>query len=216
MSNMDNNVRWFIDKRVDRTIESLKKKNMFGMYIEDKNLLFPLLDDLIPNDTIVGVGDSMTLFELGVIDYIRKKDVKFLDKYSDNLKSKDKKEIYRANFSADTFLTGTNAVTEKGELFNIDGNGSRVAPMMYGPDQVIVVVGTNKIVKDLEEAEKRVRQIAAPIDAKRLNKNTPCTKIGFCVDCNHEERICNDFVVITGQFQKDRIKVLIVNDSLGY
>ncbi len=213
---MDRNLRWFIDKRVERTIESLKKQNMLGIYIKDKTELFELLEKLIPNNTIVGVGDSMTLFELGVIDFLREKNIDFLDKYSSNLKGDDKKKIYRANFSADTFLTSTNAVTEKGELYNIDGNGSRVAPMIYGPDQVIVIVGTNKIVKDLDEAENRVRQIAAPIDAKRLNKNTPCTKVGYCVDCRHEERICNDFVVITGQFQKDRIKVLIVDDFLGY
>ena len=213
---MDNNLSWFIDKRVERTIENLKKHNMFGIYIKDKKSLFGLLDNFIPDNTVVGVGDSMTLFELGVIDYVRSKNIEFLDKYSENLKREDKKKIYRANFLTDTFLTGTNALTENGELFNIDGNGSRVAPMLYGPDQVIVIVGINKIVKDLDEAEKRVRQIAAPIDAKRLNKNTPCTKFGYCVDCNHDERICNDFVVITGQFQKDRIKVLIVNESLGY
>lgn len=213
---MDNNLRWYLDKRIERTIQNLEKQKMIGIYIRNRKELFELLEDLIPDKTIVGVGDSMTLFELGVIDFIRDKNVKFLDKYSKHLTSKDKKEIYRANFSSDTFITGTNAVTENGEIYNIDGNGSRVAPMLYGPDQVIVIVGINKIVKNLDEAENRVRQIAAPIDAKRLNKNTPCTKVGYCVDCRHEERICNDFVIITGQFQKNRIKVLIVDESLGY
>lgn len=213
---MDNNLRWYIDKQVERTIENLKKHNMLGIYIRDRTELFKVLQDLIADGSTVGVGDSMSLFELGVIDFIRDKNVKFLDKYSEEYKGKDKKELYRANFSADTFLTGTNAITEKGELYNIDGNGSRVAPMIYGPDQVIVIVGVNKIVRDLDEAKNRVRQLAAPIDAKRLEKNTPCTKVGYCVDCTHEERICNDFVVITGQFQKDRIKVLIIDESLGY
>lgn len=213
---MDTNLKWYIDKKVERTIENLKRHNMLGMYIEDKAKLYEVLEALIPDNTTVGVGDSVTLSELGVLDFIRNKKVKFLDKYAKHLSSSDKKAIYRANFTADTFLTGTNAVTEKGELFNIDGNGSRVAPMIYGPDQVIVIVGINKIVKDLHEAENRVRQIAAPIDAKRLNKNTPCTKVGYCVDCNHEERICNDFVTITGQFQPNRIKVLIVAENLGY
>lgn len=213
---MDNNFRWYLDKKIERTIDNLKKHNMLGIYIKDRNGLFEVLEDLIGDETTIGVGDSMTLFELGIIDYIRDRNVKFLDKYSDEYKEKDKKELYRANFSSDTFLTGTNAVTEKGELYNIDGNGSRVAPMIYGPDQVIVVVGVNKIVRDLDEAKDRVRQLAAPIDAKRLGKNTPCTKIGYCVDCKHKERICNDFVVITGQFQEDRIKVLIIDESLGY
>ncbi len=213
---MDNHLKWYLDKKIERTIENLKKHNMLGIYIPNRKVLFEVLDDLISDESIIGVGDSVTVQELGVLDYIRERNVTFLDKYSAEYKGKDKKDLYRANFSADTFITGTNAITEKGELYNIDGNGSRVAPIIYGPDQVIVCVGMNKIVRDLKEAENRVRQLAAPIDAKRLGKNTPCTKVGYCVDCKHEERICNDFVVVTGQFQKDRIKVLIVEESLGY
>ncbi|WP_245755151.1 lactate utilization protein [Pelosinus propionicus] len=122
----------------------------------------------------------------------------------------------RRSFSADTFLCSTNALTEDGELYNIDGNGSRVAAMIYGPEQVIIVAGINKIVRNLEEAEKRVRNYAAPLDAKRLQKNTPCASLGYCVDCKSEERICNDFVVIKRQFTKGRIKVIIVGKQLGY
>ena len=213
---MDKNLRWYIEKKVERTMNNLQKNNMMGLYIRERAKLFKVLQDLIVDDSTIGVGDSMSLIELGVLDYIRDRNVDFLDKYSKEYRGKDKKELYRANFSVDTFLTGTNAITEKGELYNIDGNGSRVAPMIYGPDQVIVIIGVNKIVRDLDEAQNRVRQLAAPVDAKRLEKNTPCTKVGYCVDCKHEERICNDFVVITGQFQKDRIKVLIVDESLGY
>ncbi len=124
--------------------------------------------------------------------------------------------MYRESFYADTFLCSTNALTEAGELYNIDGNGSRVAPMIYGPKQVIIVAGINKIVKNLEEAEKRVRNYAAPLDAKRLNKKTPCVSLGYCVDCKSEERICNSFVVIKRQFTKDRIKVILVGKFLGY
>lgn len=97
------------------------------------------------------------------------------------------------NFSADTFMCSTKSLTESGELYNIDGNGSKVAPIIYGPKQVILVVGINKIVRDIEEAEKRVRQYSAPIDAKRLGKDTPCTILGYCVDCKSPNRICNDF-----------------------
>jgi len=97
------------------------------------------------------------------------------------------------NFSADTFMCSTKSLTESGELYNIDGNGSRVAPIIYGPKQVILVVGINKIVRDIEEAKKRVRQYSTPIDAKRLGKDTPCTILGYCVDCKSPNRICNDF-----------------------
>lgn len=88
--------------------------------------------------------------------------------------------------------------------------------MLYGPRQVIVMVGINKITDTLEEAIHRTRQIAAPLDAKRLNKKTPCTKLGKCINCKHAQRICNDFVLITRQFVKDRIKVIIVNREYGY
>lgn len=213
---MDKNVAWYIEKQAERTIKNLNSRNMEGYYINNIDQLFEKLKELIPEGSIVGVGDSMTLFEAGVIDFLRSGNFKFLDKYQDKLTSDEKREIYINNFSADTFICSTNAITESGELYNIDGNGSRVAPMIYGPKQVIIIVGINKIVKNIEEAESRVRSYAAPIDAKRLNKDTPCTKLGYCVDCKSPNRICNDFVVIRGQFIKGRIKVLILGEDLGY
>ncbi|EPY2278327.1 lactate utilization protein [Clostridium sporogenes] len=213
---MDRNVAWYIEKQVERTIKNLNRRNMEGYYINSIDQLFQRLKALIPKGSIVGVGDSMTLFETGVIDFLRSGNFNFLDKYQDKLTSDEKREIYIKNFSTDTFICSTNAITESGELYNIDGNGSRVAPIIYGPKQVILIVGINKIVKNIEEAESRVRSYAAPIDAKRLNKDTPCTKLGYCVDCKSPNRICNDFVVIRGQFIKGRIKVLILGKSLGY
>ena len=213
---MDQNVSWYIEKQVERTIKNLNAHNMEGYYIENREQLFQKLKKFIAEGSTVGVGDSMTLFETKIIDYLRNGSFNFLDKYEEKLTKDEKREIYIKNFSADTFLCSTNALTEGGELYNIDGNGSRVAPMIYGPKQVIIVTGINKIVKNIEEAEIRVRNYAAPIDAKRLNKDTPCTKIGSCVDCKSPNRICNDFVVIRGQFIKGRIKVLIIGESLGY
>lgn len=216
MRDIDKNVQWYLEKRIERTINSLKEHNIDGYYVENEEELLEKLREFIPENSTVGVGDSMTLFETGAIDFFREGNYNFLDKYRENITSEEKKEIYIKNFSADTFLCSTNALTENGELYNIDGNGSRVAPMIYGPKQVILVTGINKIVKDIEEAEKRVRNYAAPIDAKRLNKKTPCAKLGYCVDCKSAERICNDFVVIRGQFTKGRIKVIIVGKELGY
>ncbi|MBW9157961.1 MULTISPECIES: lactate utilization protein [Clostridium] len=213
---MDNDVLWYIEKQIDRTINNLRKRNMEGFFVKDNKELKELLKELIAENSVVGVGDSMTLFETGVIDFLREENYTFLDKYRGGIISEEKKQIYIQNFSADTFICSTNALTENGELYNIDGNGSRVAPMMYGPKQVILVAGINKIVKDIDEAEKRVRNYSAPIDAKRLNKNTPCTTLGYCVDCKSPNRICNDFTIIRGQFIKDRIKVIIVGKQLGY
>lgn len=213
---MDNPVAWYIEKQVERTIVNLEKHNMNGFYVANEVQLHEKIKELILENSIVAVGDSMTLFETGIIDLLRSGRYQFLDKYSEGITREDKKELYRKSFGADTFLCSTNALTEEGELYNIDGNGSRVAAMIYGPEQVIIVTGINKIVKNLEEAEKRVRNYAAPLDAKRLDKHTPCVFLGYCVDCKSEERICNDFVVIKRQFTKGRIKVIIVGKQLGY
>lgn len=213
---MDDYIGWYIEKQVERTIANLKKHNICAFYVASEVQLLETIRQLMPEGSTVAVGDSMTLFEIGVISLLRNGKYNFLDKYREGITRDEKKELYRQSFSADTFLCSTNALTEEGELYNIDGNGSRVAAMIYGPEQVIVVAGVNKIVKNLEEAEKRVRNYAAPLDAKRLHKNTPCASAGYCVDCKSDERICNDFVIIKRQFTAGRIKVIIVGKQLGY
>lgn len=213
---MDHNVAWYIEKRVERTIAGLERNNINGFYVKDESQLLQRIKALVPEHSTVAMGDSVSLWETGIMDLLRNGNYNFLDKYREGITRDEKKELYRQSFSADSFLSSTNAVTEEGELYNIDGNGSRVAAMLYGPEQVIIVAGINKIVRNLEEAEKRVRNYAAPLDAKRLHKKTPCASLGYCVDCKSEERICNDFVVIRRQFTKGRIKVIIVGKSLGY
>ena len=205
-----------MDETIQAVIDSLEKHNMAGYFVENQRELIELLQDFIPKGSAIGSGDSVTLEQTGVFDWLRNGEYTFYDKFKPGLSSAEKRALYLKNFSADTFITGSSALTMDGKIFNIDGNGSRVAPMLYGPPQVIIVVGTNKIVKDLPEAIERTRQIAAPLDAKRLKKDTPCAKLGRCIDCNHKQRICNDFVLITGQFAEGRIKVVIVNDTLGY
>jgi len=189
---------------------------MAAYFVENKTELRKLLSMLIVKGETVGCGDSVTLEETGVFDFLRNGDYIFHDKHKPDLSREEKRKLYIKNFDADTFITGTNAVTVDGKLFNIDGNGSRVAPMIYGPSQVIVVIGVNKITDSVDSAIERTRQIAAPLDAKRLGKSTPCVELGKCVDCAHEQRISNDFVLITGQFVRDRIKVIIVGKKLGY
>ena len=201
---------------LEAAMAALRKNRIGAYFAADRDGLISLLETFIPDNTTVGCGDSMTLEKLGVFDELRRRKLLFLDKYEPSLTKEEKKEIYRKNFYADTFITGTNAVTMDGKLFNIDGNGSRVAPMLYGPAQVLVVVGTNKLVKNTEEAIERTRQIAATLDAKRLKKGTPCTVLNRCIDCSHKNRICNDFVLIAGQFVEERIKVIFVDGEYGY
>jgi len=202
--------------QIEKTIQGLQKNNMAGHYARNKEELLALIEQLIPEQATVGSGDSVTLENLGVFEFLRSGNYVFHDKFKPGITSAEKRELYIKNFAAHTFITGTSAVSMDGKIFNIDGNGSRVAPMIYGPKQVIVVVGVNKIVTDEAAAIERTRQIAAPLDTVRLGKNTPCVKLGRCTDCQHPERICNAHVLITGQFIKDRIKVIIVEGDWGY
>lgn len=201
---------------IQKTIYNLNRNNMAGYYADSVPRLHEIFRSLVQKGETIGCGDSVTLEQTGIFDLVRCGDYSFLDKHEPGLSHDEKREIYLHNFRADTFLTGVNAVTTDGSLLNIDGNGSRVAPILYGPKQVIAVVGTNKIVNSVEEAVLRARQIAAPLDAKRLGKSTPCTKRNQCMDCHHTQRICNDFVLVTGQFEKDRIKVIFIEGDYGF
>lgn len=209
-------VKEIMNDIVQSAIRNLNRNNMAGYYVHSVAQLHKTIQSLIQKGETVGCGDSVTLEQTGVFDFMRCQDYIFLDKHKPGLSREEKREIYLQNFRADTFLTGINAVTTDGSLFNIDGNGSRVAPILYGPKQVIAVVGTNKLVNSVDEAILRARQTAAPLDAKRLGKDTPCTKLNKCIDCHHTQRICNDFVLITGQFEKDRIKVIFIEGNYGF
>ena len=205
-----------MNQDITTLIHNLRAHNMAGYFVNTREELLHLIKCLLPLGSSVGCGDSVTLEEAGVFQFLRDNDYLFYDKFAPGLSKEQKRKIYLDNFSADTFISSANAVTLDGAIFNIDGNGSRVAPMLYGPNQVLIVIGINKITNDVDSAIKRARQTVAPLDAKRLGKNTPCTSLLRCIDCMHKERICNDFVLITGQFIKDRIKVIIINENLGF
>jgi hypothetical protein len=213
---MDKNTDWVMEQKVKRTIENLEKNNMEALFVQDEEALLEKIPELIKEGDTVSVGGSMTLFETGVIDFLKNGKYNFLDRYKEGITQDELKEIYRKSFFADAYLVSSNAITENGELYNVDGTGNRVAAMLYGPDKVIVIVGFNKIVKDEQEAVKRNREISGPANAKRLNKKTPCSELGYCMDCKSKDRICNDFVLIKKQQVKGRIKVIIVGKELGY
>jgi len=213
---MDKNVSWVNQKKIENTIKSLENNNMKGYFAKDKNELIEIIDSLTNKGDTVSCGGSMTLFETNIMDYLRSGRFNFLDRYKDNLSKEDIKNLYRKTFSADVFFTSTNAITENGELYNVDGNGNRIAAMLYGPDKVIVITGVNKIVKNINEAIERNKSMCAPANAKRLNMNTPCSIKGYCMDCNSKDRICCEYSVIKRQRIDDRIHVIFLNENLGY
>ena len=213
---MDKNVLWVNEQRILRTIKALEKNNMNGYMVASNVDLISKIEELISPKSKVSGGGSMTLFETGVIDHLKSGRYEFLDRYKEGLTQDEIKEIFRQSFLSDAYVTSTNAITENGEIYNVDGNGNRVAAMLYGPDKVIIVAGVNKIVPNVEEAIIRTKEYASPINAKRLNKETPCTKIGRCVECNSDNRICNEYTLIKRQIDKNRIHVIFLNDNLGY
>lgn len=213
---MDKNLKCVLDKQISRTMENLVKNNMAAYYVGSKEEVVDLLRNLIKEGEQVAVGGSMTLYETGVIEHLRSGRYDFLDRYAEDLSNDQIIEVFRKSFFANVYLTSTNAITENGELYNVDGNGNRVAAMIFGPDSVIVIAGINKIVKNVDEAVERVKRIAAPANAIRLNKNTPCAKTGYCMDCKVEDRVCRSYTVLSKQKDKDRIKVILVGESLGY
>lgn len=213
---MDKNVNWVNEKKIERTIKSLEENNMNGYVVNSKDELITKISELVEDNALVGCGGSQTLFETGVIDYLRSGKYEFLDRYKEGLTPKDLKDMYRKSFCADAYFTSTNAITENGELYNVDGNGNRIAAMLYGPDKVIVITGVNKIVKDVNEAIKRNEQIAAPANAKRIGTNTPCKTVGYCMDCSSPDRICCEYSLIKRQRIANRIHVIFLNESFGY
>ncbi len=207
-------------------MKNLEKNNMKPYYCENSQEALELVKTLIPEGSVVTHGGSVTIAEIGAVDLVSNGNYKYLDR-SKCKTDEEKQKIYRDGFFADVYLTSSNAVTENGELYNVDGNANRISSIAFGPKSVIVVVGVNKIVKNLDEAIYRVKTIAAPKNTVRLGLDTYCSKNGKCVSLNMEcpkmsdgchspQRICCSYLVSGQQREKDRIKVIIVNESLGY
>lgn len=213
---MDSSINYVKEKKIERVIDALNKNNMNGYLVSSKEELIERIEEIVKEGSKVACGGSMTLFETGLIEHLRSGRYDFLDRYKEGLNGEEIKNIFRQSFFSDAYFASSNAITENGEIYNVDGNGNRVAAMLYGPDKVIIVAGINKIVKDLDEAIKRNRAVSAPANAKRLNKATPCTRVGYCMDCKSPDRVCREYTVIKSQGNKDRIHVIFLNEELGY
>ena len=213
--------------RIEKTMEALRKNYMQAYYCETAEEAKEKVRELMNKGDTVTHGGSVTLEQCGITEMLKCGDYNYLDRTVPGLTAEQKQEIYRKAFFADVYLTSANAVTENGLLFNTDGNSNRVAAIVYGPESVIVIAGVNKIVPDMNAAVDRLKTIAAPLNTKRLNCQTPCAKLGKCIaadkpdsligdGCKSPERICCNYVVTAQQRHKDRIKVIIVGENLGY
>ena len=216
-----------IKSRIEKTMENLRKNNMEAYFCDTKEDVCTLVKTLINNGDVISSGGSQTLKETGVYDIITSSDYKYLDRSAPGITREEVEAVYRKTFSADAYFASSNAITENGQLYNVDGNSNRVAAILYGPKSVILVCGYNKIVKNLDEAVNRVKCIAAPKNTIRLELNTYCGKTGKCVSLNNEDsemcsgcqsegRVCCNYVVSAQQRHKNRIKVIIVGEEYGY
>lgn len=162
-------------------------------------------------------GDSMTLKATGVLEVLRAEPgIRMIETFDLQITQKERIERRRQALLADLFLTGSNAVTETGMLVNLDMVGNRVAGLTFGPKQVVLFIGRNKIVRSLDDAIQRVKQLAAPANAIRHpNLKTPCTKTGECMDCISPDRICNTWCITEKCFPRGRIKIVLIDQELG-
>lgn len=161
-------------------------------------------------------GGSMTFMETGLYKTLKDgPEFDIIDTYDRKVPIEEMVEIRKTALLVDLFITGTNAVTETGSLVNLDMIGNRVGAITFGPKDVIILVGRNKIVPDLDAAIFRVKNYAAPVNAARLDMKTPCVKTGYCEDCNSPKRICNSWTITEKSFPKGRIKVVLINQDLG-
>lgn len=201
--------------KAENLIRNFEKRNIEGFYVKDSKAATAKVLELIKERTSVSWGGSMTLGEIGIFDKLKAGDYKLLDRATAS-NSAEKEKIYHQALSADYYLMSSNAITQAGELVNVDGNGNRLAALIYGPKNVIIVAGMNKVTVDQESAVKRVRNQAAPANSVRLDQKTPCAKTGYCSSCQIDDTICCQTVITRRSRQDGRIKVILVGEELGF
>jgi len=213
-------MRTFIEQRYSKlgpkVVKALKSRSFEAWYFDDEAKAAEKIVSLIPKDHLVSWGGSMTVSGLGIQERLAKEGYNLLDR--DKAASPEERaEIMRRALLCDTYLVGTNAISEDGQLVNIDGNGNRVAAMIYGPKQVIVAAGMNKVAKNLQDAVIRARNIAAPTNAQRFSSlKTPCNETGSCADCLSPDTVCSFFVTTRYCKPAGRIKVILIGKDLGF
>lgn len=202
--------------QAEAIIKNLEKRNMTAFYCEDIEECRQKVLELVPADSVISWGGSMSIHECGVPQALKDRgDCEVLDR-SRYITPEQQQEFAVKTFQSDYYLMSTNAITLDGELVNIDGNGNRVASLIYGPRHVIVITGMNKVVPDVKQGFDRVRNVASPPNTIRLSKNTPCSQTGKCGDCMSPDCICNQIVVTRRSREKERIIVILVNANLGF
>lgn len=216
---MDKPIEYYSQIRLAELKKALEKNN-FEVFLADdaeeakKIALGAIIPEIKPES--ISWGGSMTFIASGLYDALKHYNgVKVIDTYDKSISHEEMLERRRQALLADLFITGTNAVTESGQLVNLDMIGNRIAALTFGPKFVIVLLGRNKIVKDVKAAMDRIKNYTAPVNAMRLDKKTPCAETSYCDECKSPGRICNTWTITEKSFPKGRVKVILINESLG-
>lgn len=208
---MDENVRKRNEKLAQTVIKGLQSRNMSGYYAADKEGAVKQALELIGEGSTVTMGGCASAHEIGLIKALEEGNYHYIDRTT-----LAPRESLMAAYDSDVFLSSANAMTSDGIIINIDGNSNRVSCIAQGPHKVVFIVGMNKVCSDLDEAMKRARNVAAPANAQRFDIKTPCKETGKCFDCKSPDTICCQFLITRYSRHKDRIHVILVNDTLGF
>jgi L-lactate utilization protein LutB len=217
---MKNPIDNYWNLKLEAVKENLEKNNFKVFIAPDAKAAKDIaLNDIIPKLDIKSVswGGSMSFVATGLFHELKDNpDLEVLNTFNQKLTPQEMLELRRQSLMVDLFVTGTNAVTQDGQLVNLDMVGNRVAAIMWGPKNVLLIIGRNKICEDLEEAMIRIKNYAAVVNTMNLDKKTPCVKTGICHDCSSPERICNYWTITEKSFIKQRINIILVNEDLGF
>ena len=213
---MDENKQWWIEKRCEKAAERLKSHEFDAIYVRTKEEAVREILKYVTPATQVGVGGSVTIRQLGILEPLRAQGNTVLDHWIPGLSKEQSIEIRKSQMTSDLFLSSSNAITMHGEVVNIDGVGNRVNAISFGPKKVIIVASYNKLVENVEEAIKRVRNVASPANSKRLNMDVPCGKVGVCTDCHSPDRACRVIVILERRPMLSDILVILLGEELGY
>lgn len=209
-------VSWYIEKISRHVVEALRGNGFNAYFVKNKEEAVKKVLELVPQDAKVGIGGSMTIRELKLGEILAERGCKVFRHDIPGLSQEEKNRIRREELTSDVFLASANAVTLDGKIVSMDGTGNRVASMAFGPKKVILVVGINKIVKDVESAIWRIKNVAAPMNAKRLKRDVPCVEGGLCTDCDGPGRICNVLLILEKKPTLTDYHIILVGEELGF
>lgn len=207
---------WHAQTIGEQTVKALRRNNFDAHYVKDQHELYAYLKPLIQPGTKVAFGGSQTLKQLGIPELVTGAGGVILDHNAPGLTPDEKMKVMRQQQVCDVFMSSSNAISMEGFFYNVDGNGNRVSAMVFGPGKVIVIAGVNKICSDEAAAWERIRSIAAPVNMKRLNRDTPCTVHGTCQECRVPDRGCNAYLELKRKPSLTDFSVFIVGQKLGF